>query len=127
MNIYCFGNEFLENDSLAKEIADSIFLKGVHFIKCNDPSEILLEEKQIIILDVVESIDKVILIEDIDRLKDNHIMSLHDFDLSFFLKLMKGIDQIGKVKIIGIPMKGNKEKITKEVIDIITSIYQEFS
>jgi Ni,Fe-hydrogenase maturation factor len=121
MNVYCFGNEFLENDSLAKEIADEINIEGVEFIKCNDPSE-LLEETDILILDVVEEIDKVIVIDDIEQLKNNSIMSLHDFDLSFFLKLMKQTSQLKQFKIIGIPMKGDKEKIKTEVIKNIKMI-----
>ena len=122
MKIYCFGNEFLENDSLAKEIADEIKIDGVNFLKCDSPTDIVLEEKEIIILDVVESIDKTIIIDDINQLKDNKIYSLHDFDLSFFLQLMKKTNQINKVRIIGIPMKGNKENIKEDIIKIINKI-----
>jgi len=122
MKIYCFGNEFLENDSLAKELADEIVLPDIKFIKCNSPEEIFLEEENITILDVVENINKVILIEDIDQLKDNHISTLHDFDLSFFLRLKKEIGEINDVKIIGIPMKGNKKKIKLETISKIKQI-----
>ena len=116
MKVYCFGNEFLENDSLAKEIADTISIPGIEFIKCNDPSEVVLDSGEIIILDVVEGISDVIVIEDLDKLKENNLVSLHDFDLSFFLKLLKSINQVGKIKIIGIPMKGDKNKIKEEVI-----------
>ena len=116
MKVYCFGNEFLKEDSLAKEIADSISIEGVEFVKCSDSSEIFLQEKEIVILDVVEGISEVVVFDDIDKLKDNSIVTLHDFDLGFFLKLMKGIDQIGKVRIIGVPMKGDKERIKKDVI-----------
>lgn len=119
MKIYCFGNEFLKNDSLAKEIADEIKIDGVNFLKCDSPTDIVLEEKEIIILDVVEDIDKTIIIDDINQLKDNKIYSLHDFDLSFFLQLMKKTNQINKVRIIGIPMKGNKENIKEDIIKII--------
>ena len=122
MKIYCFGNEFLDYDSLAKELADQISLPGIEFIRCNSPEDIFLEEKHIIILDVVEGIDKTILITDPDQLKDNNIVSLHDFDLSFFLKLMKETKQIKKISIIGIPMKGDKQKIKKEIIDNIKNI-----
>jgi Ni,Fe-hydrogenase maturation factor len=120
MKVYCFGNEFLENDSLAKELADEI--DGFEFVKCSDPSEIFLEEEQIVILDVVDEIKDVILIEDVDQLKDNQIVRLHDFDLSFFLKLMKEMEQIKKVKIIGIPMKGDKESIRKKVTRLLNQI-----
>ena len=122
MKIYAFGNEFLENDFLAKEIVDSIDIKGVEFVKANDPSEIFLEEDRIIILDVVEGINDVILIDDLDQLKSGSINSLHDFDLGYFLKLMKSIDQIKNVIIIGIPMNGDKDVIVRDVISKINSI-----
>ncbi|MEA2036226.1 MAG: hypothetical protein U9O94_01860 [Nanoarchaeota archaeon] len=123
MKVYCFGNEFLKEDSLAKEIADSIKIEGVKFIKCNSPEDIFeSEQERIIILDVVEDIEKVILIEDLEQLKDNKIISLHDFDLSFFLKLMKEMGKIKKVQIIGIPMKGNKENMRGEIRKIISKI-----
>jgi len=122
MKVYCFGNEFLENDTLAKEIADEIQIEGVEFVKCDSPDDIVLEQDEIIILDVVEGIEKVILIEDIDQLKDNEIFSLHDFDLSFFLQLMEKIGQINKIKIIGIPMKGDKEEIKEGIIDKLSAI-----
>ena len=125
MKIYCFGNEFLDYDSLAKELADEISLPGIEFIRCNSPEDIFLEEKHIIILDVVEGIDKTILITDPDQLKDNNIVSLHDFDLGFFLKLMKETKQINKISIIGIPMKGDKQEIKKEIIDNIKNIQKK--
>ena len=122
MKVYCFGNEFLENDSLAKEIADEISVSGVEFVKCESPEEIFSEKGQIVILDVVEGISEAILIEDIDQLKDNKIISLHDFDLSFFLKLKKEIGEIKKIKIIGIPMRGDKEKIKEKIIGLLKPV-----
>ncbi|MCB9359625.1 hypothetical protein H6503_06865 [Candidatus Woesearchaeota archaeon] len=117
MKVYCFGNEFLENDSFAKEIADEISFPGIEFVKCDSPDEIFLEEKEIWILDVVDEIDDVILIDDVDKLKENYISTLHDFDLSYFLKLMKEMGRLNSIKIIGIPMKGDKEEIMDKIVD----------
>ncbi|MAG07875.1 hypothetical protein CMO89_00205 [Candidatus Woesearchaeota archaeon] len=118
--VLCFGNQFLKQDSLAKELADEIKLKGVDFIKC-DSLDAFLEskDKNIFILDVVKGIDKVINIKDIDQLKANKLFSLHDFDLGFFLKLMKRIGKIETANIIGIPQKGDKEKIKEDIIKVI--------
>ena len=115
MKVFCFGNEFLENDSLAKEIADELVIDDVEFIKCDSPDEIFLEEGRIVILDVVEGIDDVMLIEDINKLSDDGISSLHDFDLRYFLKLKDKIGQIDNIKIIRIPMKGDKEELKKKI------------
>jgi Ni,Fe-hydrogenase maturation factor len=120
MKVYCFGNEFLEKDSLAKELADELHINGIKFIKCDSPNDLPLEQPHITILDVVENIKEPIIIEDISQLKDNKICTLHDFDLSFFLQLMKKTGELKKVTIIGIPMGGDMKKITEQVKALLT-------
>ena len=122
MKIYCFGNEFLEQDLLAKKIADELKIDGVEFVKTDSPEELFLEEERIVILDVVDKIDNVILIGDIDKLKENDMVSLHDFDLSYFLKLKKEMGQVKDVVIIGIPMIGDITKIKEGIIEKIKTI-----
>jgi len=113
--LYVFGNEYLKNDSFAKKIS-KIIANKIKVVLCTAP-EILLEsnEKEIIILDVIKNIKKIIIITDISKIKTSKIISLHDFDLGFFLKLMKEMKINKKIKIIGIPCKGNAAKIAKEV------------
>jgi len=123
MNIYCFGNEFLEQDFLAMQIADELSIDRINFVKCDSPEQLLQDtSEELIILDVVEGIDKPILITDLNQLRNADIFSLHDLDLSFFLKLMKETGHIKEIKIIGIPMNGNKSKIKREIADIIRNI-----
>ena len=118
--VLCFGNQFLKEDSLAKELADEIKIENTTFIKCNSLNEIIeCKDKNLFILDVVENITKVIQIKDLNQLKENKLCTLHDFDLSFFLKLMKTLGEIKDINIIGIPQKGNKEDIKKEIIKIL--------
>ena len=121
MIVYCFGNEFLEYDSLAKQIADEIKIEGIELLKCDSLEEIFESKGDIVILDVVDKIDKVIEIDDVEKLDNEMVGSLHDFDLGFFLKLMKKMDQIKEVKIIGIPMKGDKVAIKKEIESKLTA------
>ncbi len=115
--IFCFGNEFVKGDSLAKEICDSI--KGFDIVRCNSPDELLGEKGEIIILDVVQGINDVIVFDDLNRLKEQKLTTLHDFDLSYFLQMMKELKEIEKVTIIGIPQKGDKEKIRDNVQKIL--------
>lgn len=115
--IFCFGNEFVKGDSLAKEICDSI--KGFDIIRCNSPDELLNERGEIIILDVVQGINDVIVFDDLNRLKEQKLTTLHDFDLSYFLQIMKELKEIEKVTIIGIPQKGDKEKIKEQVMKLL--------
>ncbi|MBW3017473.1 hypothetical protein KY316_03795 [Candidatus Woesearchaeota archaeon] len=116
MKILVFGNEFLENDSMAKKLADEV--GSEKFVKC-DRVEDILKYKDFVIMDVVEGIDKVMVIDDVDRLKASKLVSLHDFDLGFFLKLLKETGKLDKVKIIGIPMKGNLHEIKKQVMALL--------
>jgi Ni,Fe-hydrogenase maturation factor len=118
--VLCYGNEFLKEDSLAKEVADEISIPGVDFIKSDSLNDILsYKAEDIFILDVIKNSDKVILIEDPDQLKAHKMVSLHDFDLAFFLKLMKGLGNLNRVKIIGIPPRGNKQKISTRIRSLL--------
>ncbi|MEE9525519.1 MAG: hypothetical protein V3V78_02830 [Candidatus Woesearchaeota archaeon] len=119
--ILCFGNEFLKQDSLAKELADELEIPNYKFIKCNSVNDILESKGDLIIMDVVKDIKQVKIITDIDQLKANKLYSLHDFDLGFFLKLLKETGKIKTIKIIGIPQTGNKEKIKQEIYSQLIS------
>ncbi len=124
--ILAFGNPYLNEDNFALKIADSIVedkIKNIEVIKCVSPEEVIhYTEKDFVILDVVKDLKDVILFDDIDRLKANSIISLHDFDLGFFLKLMKETGKLEKVNIIGIPQQGNEENIKKQVLTLIQSL-----
>ena len=121
MKILCFGNEFVEQDSLAKKLADELKVDGVEFIKCDALEGI---KGDIIILDVVKGLNDVRLIP-LEKIKDFHPVSLHDFDLGTELKLRKSIGEINKVTIFGIPMKGDKENIKQGIIKLINDIRKE--
>ncbi len=117
--VLCFGNPHLEDDNLAFKVGKLLTkdkIKDLTVIDCFSPDEIFnYFDKEFVILDVVKNIKEVVIIEDIDKLQANSICSLHDFDLGFFLKLMKKMGKINNIKIIGIPQKGNLNNIKKTV------------
>jgi len=119
--VLCYGNEFIKEDALAKEIADEVKLPNVEFKKCDSVEDIFnyKDFENIYILDVVKNAKEVMLIDNIDKLNAPELFSLHDFDLAFFLKLMKSIGKIKKINIIGIPMKGDKKRIISEIQKLI--------
>src|SRR3989344_2623653 len=113
-NLYVFGNEYLEYDKFAREIAKQI--KNVNIINCRSPDELLeINDNEILILDVVKDIKKTIIINNISQIKTRKLMSLHDFDLGFFLSLMKELGINKKIKIIGIPENGDIKEIADGV------------
>lgn len=127
MKILCLGNEFIKQDSLAKKIGENLknSQENIEIINIKDSFELLnylqikgssqdpQDNQNLIILDVVENLTKPQLIK-IDDLKQNKIISAHDFDASFFLKLIKT-----NIKIIGIPMEGDINKLSEDVIELL--------
>ncbi len=112
--LYVFGNEYLAQDSLARVVAQE--LKGVEVIHCRSPDEVLDEESdEIVMLDVVKGIDKTIVIADPEQIKTRRLLSMHDFDVGFFLNLMSALGLEKTIKVIGIPQEGNKKQIITDV------------
>jgi Ni,Fe-hydrogenase maturation factor len=130
LHILAFGNPYLKEDSLAVRVADLIIedkVPGIEIVKCISPDELLnYFDKDFVILDVVKDADDVMIIDDIERLQSGKIVSLHDFDLGFFLKLMKETGRMEKIMIIGIPQQGDikeiKEKVKKKILGLLDSL-----
>ena len=112
MKVYVFGNEDISDDNrtfkVVKKLEEEFHSIKFKFVKPNEDLP-FIDEKDIIILDTVEGIDKTTLIS--DEKIENFILSprasVHDFDLGFQLRYLKKLGKLGKVKIIGIPMTGN--------------------
>ena len=118
-----FGNPYLKEDNLAVKIAKKIKVAGVEIVHCTNPDDLLNHDmNQSIILDVAKGIDKVDVFDDIDSLEFSVIFSLHDFDLSYFLKILKETGKLERVKIIGIPQTYDEARAVKEVKELINKI-----
>jgi len=119
-----FGNPYLKEDNLAVKIGKRINLKGFETIICANPDELLNHDlNNSVILDVAKGIDAVTLFDDLDSMEFSVIFSLHDFDLSFFLKLLKETGKLKKANIIGIPIGYDEESALKEVKEIINDFF----
>lgn len=126
--LLAFGNEYVKEDNLAieisKEISKKLSLKNIDVKRCYSVDDIFnyYGYENIFVLDVVKNVGKVVLIKNIDKIKEHKLNSLHDFDLGFFLKLMKKLGNLKDIKIIGIPQKGDKELIRNDVLKILRNI-----
>lgn len=124
--IFVFGSDILPEDKIAWDVSNYIvknkLAKNFEFIISNNPEEIIeFKEKHIFILDVVKGIKDICIIDDIERLEERNINTLHDFGLSFYLKLLKEIKEINKITIVGIPYGSKKEidKLSRDVIKVL--------
>ncbi len=111
--ILTLGNEFIKEDSFAKEIGRELTKEGYNIINIIDSFQLIDKlnlEDNFIILDVVDKINEVKLLT-ADDLSYNSIISSHDIDAQFILKLFNDKN----IFIIGIPMHGNINIIKKRV------------
>ena len=102
MRVLCFGS-YVEGDSLAWKIGEELGFKNtndVHEIKTGD-----------VIIDVVWGLEEVRFVK-LKELKSHKSVSIHDFDLGTYLRLMRGML---KVKVIGLPKNYELKKAVEEV------------
>jgi Ni,Fe-hydrogenase maturation factor len=121
MKILALGNEFIKEDSFAKEIAKS--LSSEHeIVNVKDSFQFLDEirdsnDQELVIIDVVKNLKEVKSLK-IQDLSSSKILTAHDMDAGFFLQLLNP-----NIKIIGLPQNPNqedKQKILKEVQSHLT-------
>ena len=130
MKISVFGNPDIKEDSLVVEMVPELKAKFPQVdIKVEDPSEGLVppEKGEWVILDVARGVDKVRMFEDIDKLVTEKRVSLHDYDVSMELKLLKRLGKVKKIKIVAVPEGMEKEKAFREVTEILKGYCQEAS
>jgi len=123
MTIYLCGNPLLPFDSLPLKLKPKLekAFPQIDFIELDPNENLKPENKELIIIDTVEGIDEVMVIDDIDKIKTEKIYSLHDFDLGYNLKLLQKLGELESVKIIGVPMEGDEEKILIQIINLLIS------
>lgn len=112
--VLCFGNSYIESDGLVVNLVEDFKVEGCEFICCRSPEEILnYADKDFVLLDVAKGINSITLIDDVNKLNFKSMVSIHDFDLNFFLKLYDKLDK--KVRIIAVPVGYDVEKLKKEI------------
>jgi len=102
-------------------LGKKINVKGFQVEICSKPDDLLNHDlNNSIILDVAKGIEQVTLFDDLDSLEFSVVFSLHDFDLSFFLKLLKETGKLDRINIIGIPQLYDEQRALMEVKKLIS-------
>ncbi|MFO7711228.1 MAG: hypothetical protein R6V53_05680 [Candidatus Woesearchaeota archaeon] len=117
MEVLCLGNEFIEDDKLCLELADELEIPGITFTKCTIDHflDAAQTERKLIILDVAD-IDSIRRITDPSYLSNRNMMTNHDLDLSFYIKLLHELDKLPEIEIIAVPKDIAKDKVRKDII-----------
>ncbi|MFH8080342.1 MAG: hypothetical protein QXO84_00460 [Candidatus Aenigmatarchaeota archaeon] len=122
--ILVFGNPLVRKDSLPPSLISNLqkMFPHIEFKEFDAVEDLQKEGRNLYILDTVEGIKKVELITNIDVLEANKIISVHDFDLAYTLKLLKNTNLIDRVTIIGVPVDISKEEALKQVKEVIDKL-----
>ncbi len=123
--IYVLGNPKFEQDSFPTKLLPKLQKEFPRFtFQHLDPTENLPEQERLILIDTIINTNEVRLLteKDLDKIQSSPNYSLHDFDLGFQLKLMKKLNKIQKVTIIGIPSRGEESRLANQAIRLLKTI-----
>jgi hypothetical protein len=122
--ILVFGNPLVPQDSLALRILPSVRKKfpQIEFIELDGIDDLYEYGRNLTILDVAVGIRKVSIVDDLDDLELPRVLSMHDFDLAWNLKILLKAGMIDSVKIIAIPQRMDKKKALAGVEKILPTV-----
>lgn len=111
MEIYVFGNEYVEEDKRAIDVAREMegTIEGVSFVFVEPNEDVpFLNERRVVILDAVQGIQDVAVLagDRLDGLIPSPRGSAHDYDLAFQLRYLKKLNKLGEVTVVGVPQEG---------------------
>ena len=123
MKLLLFGNPALPTDNLALRVGKLLAKDGYEALHLENPLGLLdLNLTEYVILDVAYGIEEVKLIENVDRLVLGRLCSLHDFDMAYFLKLMKQLGKLESIRIIAIPPALEAAEATRAVDSLLHNL-----
>lgn len=123
MKIFVFGNPLVNKDSLPLKILPKLEKRfsEIEFREA-DPTEVLeYSDNEVWILDSAKGIDDVTVLENLTKLEIPNRFSVHDYDLSFDLKLLKKLGKLNKVNIIAVPVGMNEKEAYQKVTKLLKS------
>jgi len=115
--ILVFGNPLVKKDCLPLKILPMLreAMPHIEFIEFDCSENLENEGPNIFILDVAEGIDKPTVVKNLQVLKDDCRLSLHDLGLSASLKLLKALGIIKDVTIFCVPPKMPEKKALQQI------------
>ena len=115
----------MPQDSLALRILPALRKKfqKIDFIELDGTDDLHEHGRDLVILDVAAGIRKVSIVEDLDDLELPCVLSMHDFDLSWNLKILLKAGMIDSVRIIAVPQGMEEKKSATQTAALIKKIF----
>jgi Ni,Fe-hydrogenase maturation factor len=127
LKILVFGNPLVREDSIALRLIAPLRKKfpEIEFKEFDTAENLEKEGRNLVILDSALGIGKVVLINSPGALGSGKIYSMHDFDLSITLKLLRKMGALDSVRIIAVPADCGLRKAAAEAAAVISSLLSE--
>ncbi len=124
MKVLVFGNPLVRMDSVALRMLPMLRKRfpEVEFKEFDAAENLEHEGRDLVILDAAAGIRKVVLIEDLSALSGGKIYSMHDFDLSLTLKLLRKMGALDSVRIIAVPSSFPPRKALPACSSLLSSL-----
>jgi len=120
MKLLVLGNPALSYDSLAITVGEMLKEEGHAVEHIIDPLELLeLDLSEVLILDVAEGISEPLLVDSVDKLRLGRLVSLHDFDAAYFLKLREKLGKGSSVRILALPIDAEESESVSAVKEFL--------
>jgi len=125
MRVLVFGNPLAKIDSAAVKISEKLEGKmpGIEFVRFDTSEDLENEGEELFILDAVVGLEKPRLIELEELELSAKPLSLHGFDLTWSLLLLKKLGKLKKATIIGVPAK----KSVKESLPVVEKLLKKLT
>ncbi|VVC00048.1 Uncharacterised protein [uncultured archaeon] len=124
LRILVFGNPLARIDSAAVKIAKKLEgkLPGAEFVRFDTSEDLEAECPELLILDAVVGLEKprLVTLEELEL--SARPLSLHGFDLTWSLLLLKKLGKLKKATIIGVPAKKSMRESLPEVEKILRKL-----
>ena len=121
--IHVFGNQKVKTDSVPLKILPKLKeqFPQIKFI-VKDPTEVINhQEDEWWILDTVQGVNNVTIIDDPSVFANQSSLSVHDYDLTFEIKLLLKLGKLKKIKIVAIPHFMQKDQALVKVTKLLSS------
>lgn len=122
--VYVVGNAIDPRDRLPMRLLPSLRRRcpNIAFLPFDPTEEFPSHTPHLVLIDAVEGISRVMLFSDLNRFSLSPRVTVHDYDLSIHLSLLKKLGKLEKLTIVGIPMSGNRRRILSDLSVALSSI-----
>ncbi|MBN1645803.1 hypothetical protein JW868_02070 [Candidatus Woesearchaeota archaeon] len=118
--IYAIGAKFIEKDNLALKVGERLKDKfDIHIVETPDSIDL---DNPCLIIDVVEGVKEPTIINDMNRIVSCSSVTCHDIDLGFFIKLRESLGEKSDVLVLGIPLTGELDELTRKVMVMLNKL-----